>query len=153
MAGLFSDHFQSPLHMSELCVTVMWHLFPFPHICSLSCRSTDSDGLVTHTQCQAHKSAFIAPQWHLTSVNSSPGSHQKHLPTNWICVTWTEVCDLSMGHNWNPFFIVFCFLRWLGYALSRDVFPLQRVAVHLTTSALQLVHPRFHKRSDRKKMN
>lgn len=138
MAGLVSDHFQSPLHMSEMCVTVMWHLFPFPHVCSLSRRSTDSDGLVTHTRCQAHKSAFIPPQWRLTSINSSPGSNQRHLPTNWICVTWREVCDLSMGHDWNHLNCVL-FLSWLGYALNRDAFPLQRVVVHLTTSALQLV--------------
>lgn len=59
-------------------VTIFFYL----HICPVSFPSNDSDGLVTHTRCQAHKSAFIPPQWHQAAISRSPRFNQEQLPTD-----------------------------------------------------------------------
>lgn len=95
-------------------------LFLYPHICPLSFPSTDLDGLVTHTWCQAHKSASIPPQWHLTAINRSPGFNHKRLPTDSV---WVPCCRRSVGPIDNLWlkllsgfvvFLIISFFRWLA---------------------------------------
>jgi len=96
------------IHLTIL-ISARWSATTFsflPGQVSLPCnillrRCVDVNGLITHKQLMAHRSAGLKHVWRLTAVHKSPSSRYKHTQTpSWIFKIWKFQTN-KVNCSWN----------------------------------------------------